>query len=629
MTVLLWLLPALPAGAGAGLLVAGRRADRWAPAVAVGAALATTGTAVAVAVGRPAVSAPFLLGLPVELAVDGLSAAMVVTVAVVTLAVLAYSTAELGRDEARARFHGFMLLFAAAMHVAVTATTVPPLLLAWEVMGAASYALIGFWWREPWRVRAATTAFVTTRTGDLGLYLAAGAAFAAAGSLDLDGLAALPAPWLAVVTAGVLLAAAGKSAQLPFSFWLSGAMAGPSPVSALLHSATMVAAGGYLLLRLAPVLHASGWGAATAAWLGAVTAVVLGAVACVQRDLKQLLAASTCAQVGFMVLAAGTGAVAGGAAQLAGHAAVKSLLFLAAGAWLTALGTKDLARLRGAGRRHPLVGVPFAVGALALAGVPPLTLWVTKDLALAGASTALHVAGLAAAALSALYAGRAVFVVLAPPTGADAGRAVPGVAAAVLAALALPAAGLGVALLARPGSGPHLEPLAAGISAVVAFAALALAALWVRADRPLPAPVIAAGERWLGLEALAHLLVARPVTWFAGRLARFDDRVLGAGARAVGRGGRGTARVVAEVAEHRLAALVESTGRGARTVASFASRDVERLLTGGVDAVAKGGRRLGTTARRPQTGQLHQYYAQTAVVLAVLALVFVLVLTVR
>ncbi|WP_051815690.1 proton-conducting transporter membrane subunit, partial [Glycomyces tenuis] len=417
MSVLLWALPGLPLITGAALLVAGRRADRRAPVIGVVVAALLVPIAVLAAITRPSVQAPMLAGLPVELAVDGLSALMAVTVTVVTLAVLVYSVAEFGRDEAASRFFGLMLIFAGAMLATVTATTLLGLLMAWEVMGAASYALIGFWWREAWRVRGATTAFITTRAGDLGLYLAAGAAFAASGSLDLDRLAALPGPWLDAVTAGVLLAAAGKSAQLPFSFWLSGAMAGPSPVSALLHSATMVAAGGYLLLRLSPLLHESGWGAETAVWLGAATAVALGAVACAQRDLKQLLAASTCAQVGFMVLAAGAGSMVGGAAHLAGHAAVKSLLFLTAGAWLTVLGSKDLDRLRGAGRRHRLIGAAFTMGALALAGVPPLTLWVTKDLVLSGAPTALWSAALVASALSAVYAGRALFTVLAPPTG--------------------------------------------------------------------------------------------------------------------------------------------------------------------------------------------------------------------
>ncbi|WP_324277007.1 proton-conducting transporter membrane subunit [Blastococcus brunescens] len=285
--------------------------------------------------------------------------------------------------------------------------------------GATSYALIGYHWDESGKLAAGTRAFVTTRAGDLGLYVTAGAALAATGSLVLADLNSADGGWADLAAAGVLVAALGKSAQLPFSAWLSAAMQGPSPVSALLHSATMVAAGGYLLIRMQPLLAATGWAATAAAWAGALTALLLGAVAVAQTDLKQLLAASTAAQIGFVVLAAGVGATAGGTAQLVAHAAVKAGLFVAAGAWLTALGTKQLAGLRGAARRFPGMGAAATVAALALAGVPPLSLWATKDEVLAGVDgTALHIVGLAAAAVSAIYAGRILAVVLARPAGA-------------------------------------------------------------------------------------------------------------------------------------------------------------------------------------------------------------------
>lgn len=311
MTALLWLLIAVPLGSGALLAVSGPAGRRAAVLVALVAAAATLAAAAAVAVGRPAVSAPFLLGLPVGLRVDGLSAMFALTIATVTLAVLVHSAGELGSDPARPRFFGLMLLFAGGMLLTVTATDLLAVLLGWELMGATSYALIGYWWHEPRRVRAANTAFLTTRLADVGLYLAAGAALAGAGTLRLEVLPEIGGGWGALLTAGVVAAALGKSAQLPFSFWLSRAMEGPSPVSALLHSAAMVAAGGYLLLRLEPVLTVSGWGAEAVAWAGAATALALGAVAVAQSDLKQLLAASTCSQIGFVVLGAGAGSVAG------------------------------------------------------------------------------------------------------------------------------------------------------------------------------------------------------------------------------------------------------------------------------------------------------------------------------
>jgi NADH:ubiquinone oxidoreductase subunit 5 (subunit L)/multisubunit Na+/H+ antiporter MnhA subunit len=349
--VLAWLLSAVPLVAGASLACTGRRGDRIAPLAGVLTAAVVLLLAVLAAVFRPAASAPLFAGIEASVAVDGLSAVLVVTVAAVTLVVLVFSA---GEPDLGARYAGLMLLFAGAMLLTVTATGLALLLMAWEVMGATSWALIGYRWREPHRARAADVAFLTTRAGDLGLYLAAGAAIAGGvGTLELAELPAAAQPWLAVLTGGIVVAALGKSAQLPFSFWLSRAMAGPSPVSALLHSATMVAAGGYLLLRSQPVLAASGWGEPVVAWFGAVTVVVLGLVAVAQTDLKQLLAASTSAQIGYIVLAAGVGGVAGGTSQFVAHAATKAALFLAAGAWLTALGTKALPAQRRAARATP------------------------------------------------------------------------------------------------------------------------------------------------------------------------------------------------------------------------------------------------------------------------------------
>lgn len=328
----LWLLVLLPLATGLGLLVTGRRADRWAARVAVATAAVSLILAVLVSLGTPAVSVPLLDGVSGGLLVDGLSAVMVITVTAVTLAVVVYSAGDITRDQARARFFGLLLVFVAAMLMTVTAANLLVLLASWEAMGAMSYALIGYWWRDPDRTRSAMVAFLTTRSADLGMYVAAGAALAAGVStLSLADLPEAAGPWVHVVSAGLILAALGKSAQLPFSFWLSGAMAGPSPVSALLHSATMVAAGGYLLLRLDPLLVVTDWAGPVVAWIGVSTAVVMGAVALAQSDLKQLLAASTCSQIGFIVLAAGIGGVGGGTLQLVAHAATKSLLFLGAG----------------------------------------------------------------------------------------------------------------------------------------------------------------------------------------------------------------------------------------------------------------------------------------------------------
>ena len=601
-TTLLEAVIILPAVVGALLSVAGRRADGSAPALAVLTACLALAGAVVVAVLRPRVVVPFLPGAPFGLGVDALSAVVLPTVAAVTVLVFLFAAVDV--RERPARFFGLMLLFVAAVAVTATATTLPALLFAWELMGATSYALIGFTWRDPDRVGAGTTAFLTTRTADLGLYLAAGAALAGGSGLALADLPGTSSPWRNVVAAGVLVAALGKAAQLPFSFWLSRAMQGPSPVSALLHSAAMVAMGGYLLLRAAPLLEATGWAATTTAWAGALTALLLGAVAVAQRDLKQLLAASTSAQLGFVVLAAGVGSVSGGVAQLVAHAATKALLFLVAGAWLSALGTKQLSALRGAARRWPVVGVTATVGALSLAGVVPLSLWATKDDVLAAAresSVALYLVGLAAAALSAAYAGKVLWLIWQRlPADADAGydteetgtRRVTVLQQVPLVVLAVGAAVLG--LLVEPPAGNALrralgEATATGPTVVELTASALLSVLVVLvARRQLPQPRWAAS--WLGLGRLTPALAVVPVLRLAGALARFDDRVVDG--------------------------AVDGSARLSLRAARRAAKVDDRGIDGAVRGVTAGTRRLSGLARRTQTGQLYQYYVQATVVLA-------------
>jgi NADH:ubiquinone oxidoreductase subunit 5 (subunit L)/multisubunit Na+/H+ antiporter MnhA subunit len=378
----------------------------------------------------------------------------------------------------------------------------------------------------------------------------------------------------------------------------------------------MVALGGYLLLRVQPLLAATGWAAPTTAWLGALTAVLLGGVAVAQRDLKQLLAASTSAQLGFVVLAAGVGSVSGGAAHLVAHAATKALLFLAAGAWLTALGTKQLAGLRGVARRWPVVGWSATLGALSLAGVVPLSLWATKDAVLAAArheSVWLYVAGLAGAALSAAYAGKVLWLVWRPvpereaaaverfhgEEGAATGEigllerlplVVLAAGAVVLGVLALPPlAGRLAEAMGEP-SVPEASVWEMALSAVIALAVVAAAGRW-RA----PEPRWLAG--WLGLERTAHVVVVRPTLWLAEALARFDDRVLDGG--------------------------VERVSSATLSLAGRAGRADDRGVDGLVERFAAMVRRLGELARRPQTGQLHQYYLQAVAVLAIGVLVLI------
>lgn len=610
---LLSLVVLLPAASGVALCLLGRRARRAAVPVSLTTATVTAVLAVMVAFSRPSLEVPFIAGMPIGLAVDGLSALVLPAVAIVTVLVLVFAAAE--GTESPERFHGFMLLFAAAVAVTVTATTLPALLFAWEIMGAMSWALIGFHWRDDRRVQAGLVAFTMTRAGDLGLYLAIGAAMMGGAGLALADLPDASSPWRDVVAAGILVASLGKAAQLPFSSWLSRAMEGPTTVSALLHSAAMVAMGGYLLLRVAPLLESTGWVAMTAAWIGALTALLLGAVAVAQRDLKQLLAASTAAQLGFVVLAAGVGSIAGGASYLVGHASTKALLFLVAGAWLAALGTKQLSALRGAARRWPVVGVTFTIGALTLAGIAPLSLWAIKDELLAvslAASPLLYIVGLAAAALSAVYSGKMLFIAWgraddATRAGYDeeqsGTRHVGRLERVPLIVLAAGAAFLGV--LALP---PVSEPLKAmlgeqgtrapGTLELVGSALLALAMLGLVAWRRAPQPSWAVN--WLGLESAVHAVVVRPTLAVSESLARFDDEVLDA--------------------------AVDGTARAGTVAGERAANADDRGVDGLVEGLARQFRRLGALARRPQSGRIHHYYAQIAIASVAL---FVLILLVR
>lgn len=638
---LLWSMVVLPAIVGA-VLALSPRAERIAAPVAIAAAAATAGLAVGVSVMRPSVAVPFVLGTDFALAVDTLSALLVPTIALVAALALIVATGEIG--DARPRFFGLMLLFAAFALITATATTVPTLLFAWELMGAASYALIGFWWRDDHRVSAGLTAFVTTRSADVGLYVAAAAALAGGAGFVIGDLSDASPGWRHVIAAGVLVAALGKAAQLPFSFWLSSAMAGPSPVSALLHSAAMVAMGGYLLLRVEPLLAMTGWAGPVTAWIGAATALLLGAVALAQRDLKQLLAASTCAQLGFVVLAAGVGSVAGGATHLVAHAATKALLFLAAGLWLTALGTKALPGLQGAGRRWPLLGVVTGLGALSLAGVAPLSMWATKDEILAAAlegSMALYVVGLAAAALSAGYAAKILVVVWRRTSSEGAAQAqalhdseqqgtreVPAVAYPPLVMLATGAVLLGVlalgpwgAALAHSLDGPN-HPSASTLELLISVA-LALTVLGAVFRWGAPEPRWARG--WLGLEAAARGVVVTPTVRLADALARFDDRVLDAGVIAASAATLRLAQRAGRFDDRGLDGTVGVVSAGALRAADRAGHFDDRVFDGAVGWVTRGVRSLGALARRPQTGQLHHYYLQVVAILAVgfLLLVFV------
>ena len=623
------LLVALPL-AGA-LLVAALRRSRVAMGVAAGAVLLlTAGLALwLVFSGPPDLVWRWSDRLVPRLALEGFARLMAVLVPVIAAPVVAYAAAD-REESAPARLLGSMLVFVAAMELLVLAGDLLSLLFAWELVAALSWALIGHQWRDPWRARAARQAFLTTRFGDLGLYLAAGAAYAAAGSVDYAALNSLGDTARDLVAAGVLLAAAAKSAQLPFSPWLFSAMAGPTPVSALLHSATLVAAGAYAMIRLGPALAPTGWFGPAAAGLGLATALAGGVVAATQTDFKKALAGSTSSQYGLMFLAVGAGSTAAAGAHLVTHAAYKSLLFLGAGVAIHAVGSGELARMR-LRRPLPYVASLFAVGALALAAVPPLGGgWSKEEVVAAAFEVApwLGLATLLSSALTALYAARLFLLgygpgearqVTGPHPGEFVGLAWLAALSVLLSLLWLPAAEVWVE---RATGGPLPEAAPWGLPAALLALTAAFVAVWLLWSRGrlltlgLPMSVRTAAADWLGLPAAARAGIVRPAVSVARALARFDDRGVDAGIRGAAWIGRQASRLLNAWGERGIEGAVWGVAD-----ATLASADLSRAADDqGVDAaverVARGVGVGGSWSRRLQTGMAHHYYVVVAVGIA-------------
>jgi len=329
---------------------------------------------------------PGLPNMPLRLVATPLTALLSTMVAVVSTLVLIYATGYMAKDKEKNRFFATLLLFIAAMQTLVLAGDWILLLSAWELIGLSSYLLIGFWYEKPGVKTAATRAFLVTRSADLGLYIAAFMLIASAGSSDIA--TTLNTDGSIAIVAGIflLIAAMGKSAQTPLHDWLQGAMAGPTPVSALLHSATLVAAGAILLIRTAPMLPPETL--AVIGVVGGVTALVTGLMALGESDLKRLLAASTSSQYGLMFLAVGAGVPLAALLHLIAHAAIKSSLFLGAGVFQHSRGSTALSDLAGVARDQPRIFIGFAIAALALAGIPPLSGFFSKDTIIAATMAA-------------------------------------------------------------------------------------------------------------------------------------------------------------------------------------------------------------------------------------------------
>ncbi len=360
---------------------------------------------------------------PVEFAVgvriDGLTAVMLVVVSSVSLLVQVYSQGYMEGDPGYGRYYAYMSLFITAMLGLVLADNLFMLFIFWELVGLSSYLLIGFWFHKPSAAAAAKKAFIVTRIGDLGLLAAIlliwtrHETFAIREIHDLVTSGALAGTTLTLFGLGLFAGAVGKSAQFPLHVWLPDAMEGPTPVSALIHAATMVAAGVYLMARFFPVIEASPNALDTVGWIGAATVIVGASLALVQTDLKRVLAYSTISQLGYMMLALGVFGYAVAVFHLFTHAFFKALLFLGSGSVNHATNTFDMRRMGGLRTVMPITFWTFLIGTLSLSGVFPLAGFWSKDEILLEAwvnDRALYVVAAVASFVTALYMFRAIFM---------------------------------------------------------------------------------------------------------------------------------------------------------------------------------------------------------------------------
>ncbi len=360
------------------------------------------------------------LNVTFSVTIDPLAAVMLCVVTLVSFLVHVYSTGYMHGDPRYSRYFAFLSLFSFSMLGLVLAASFFVIFIFWELVGLSSYLLIGFWFEKKSASDAGKKAFITTRTGDLGFMVGVFIVYSVTGSFAFhDAFEAvregtLAGPLLTAAAICIFCGAVGKSAQFPLHVWLPDAMEGPTPVSALIHAATMVAAGVYLVARCSTIFIASETGALTVAVIGGWTAFFAATIACTQYDIKRVLAYSTLSQLGFMMLALGVGGFGAGIFHLSTHACFKALLFLGSGSVIHAVHTQDIREMGGLRKSMPVTTATFLIGSLALAGIPPLSGFWSKDEILLhvrhDGPMILYILAAAAAFMTAFYMARLCYM---------------------------------------------------------------------------------------------------------------------------------------------------------------------------------------------------------------------------
>ena len=621
MLDLTWLLVAVPLASAFVLLLAGKRANAWGHWVGVGAS--TAGFVVAfiaflqmlgldsddrshpvhlftwIATGE--------LNLDAGLLVDPLSMTFVLLVTFVGTLIHIYAVGYMEHDPDRRRFFAYLNLFIAAMLLLVLADSYLLLFVGWEGVGLASYLLIGFWNYRNDYATAANKAFVVNRIGDLGLIIAMGLMFTAFGGVDFQtvfaGAEHASTAQLTAIGLTLLLAACGKSAQFPLQSWLGDAMAGPTPVSALIHAATMVTAGVYLIVRSAPIFEGAPNAQLVVAIVGAVTLTFGAIVGMAKDDIKKALAASTMSQIGYMMLAAGLGPVGYAFAifHLVTHGFFKAGMFLGAGSVMHGMHDQVDMRRFGALRTAMVVTwVTFGLGWLAILGVPPFSGFFSKDkiieAAFIGEGWQPWVFGLTAligAGLTAFYMSRLFFMTFhgkARWTDDQHPHESPAIMTAPMIVLAVGSAFLGLILASGDrfvnwlapvtGHGEHGEPvLSVPVITVTTLVLVLLGAgfAWLkygRADVPLTAPTASlatiAARNDLFQDSVNRAVFERPGTHLTRTLVYADAAIVDGAVNGTGAGTAKTGEVLTRFQSGKVRAYALVMATGVLLIAFFA-----------------------------------------------------------
>jgi len=575
-----WLLVALPLAGAAVLLLGGRRTDRWGHLLATGTVVAAFVIGLACTVQLAGLDersagvdlftfiASGNLDVQAGLLFDPLSATFVLLITGVGALIHVYSIGYMAHDAGRRRFFAYLNLFVAAMLLLVLGNSYVALYVGWEGVGLASYLLIAFWHTRPAAATAAKKAFIMNRVGDVGLALAIFIMFAQLGTTSYAGVHSsvglLAGGTVTAIGLLLLLGACGKSGQFPLQAWLPDAMEGPTPVSALIHAATMVTAGVYLIARSAPVFDATPTARTVVLVIGAVTLMIGAIVGCAYDDIKKVLAYSTVSQIGYMFLAVGLGPVgyAAGIAHLVAHGFFKAGLFLGAGSVMHAMGDRtDMRRFGGLAKKLPVTFVTFGLGYLALIGFPFLSGYWTKDAIIEAAfdrggtsgwvlgGVAVLGAGLTAFYMTRLmlmtFFGRARWDSADDPNPAPTPHESPAVMTAPMVVLAVGSVAAGFLLVeafpltgwlepvfGEPAEAAHVvAPLTVSITLFLVML-LGAAAAWLfvgRREVPTTAParvspMVRAARNALYADTVNESLFMRPGMWLTRALVWLDNR---------------------------------------------------------------------------------------------------------